>query len=82
MLELVLPPLSAACREPVGGEVGFCAACLARPPAFATARALLAYDEDSRAAILALKHADRLELVPVSLAGWCGWGGHCWRIAT
>ena len=35
MLELVLPPLSAACREPVGGEVGFCAACLARPPAFA-----------------------------------------------
>jgi ComF family protein len=96
MLETVFPQLCAACREPVGGEGGFCAACwsaltfldgpacaccgspfavdagegslcaacLARPPAYAKARALLAYDEDSRAAILALKHADRLELVP------------------
>jgi len=41
-----------------------CAACLARPPAFDQARAILAYDEHSRGAILALKHADRLDLVP------------------
>jgi ComF family protein len=41
-----------------------CAACLAKPPAFDSARAILAYDEKSRSAILALKHADRLDLVP------------------
>ena len=41
-----------------------CAACLAKPPAFDSARAILAYDEKSRGAILALKHADRLDLVP------------------
>ncbi len=41
-----------------------CAACLARPPAFDSARAILAYDEASKGAILALKHADRLDLVP------------------
>ncbi len=48
-----------------------CAACLTRPPAFDTARAILAYDDKSRAAILALKHADRLDLVP-GFARWLG----------
>ena len=42
----------------------FCAGCLAKPPAFDKARAILAYDNNSRSAILALKHADRLDLVP------------------
>lgn len=46
-----------------------CAACLATPPAFDAARAILAYDEHSKGAILALKHADRLELVP-GFARW------------
>jgi predicted amidophosphoribosyltransferase len=46
-----------------------CAACLAQPPAFDQARAILAYDDNSRGAILALKHADRLELVP-GFARW------------
>ena len=41
-----------------------CAACLAQPPAFDSARAILAYDDASKGAILALKHADRLDLVP------------------
>jgi ComF family protein len=50
---------------PVALEEGtLCAACLAKPPAFDSARAILAYDEKSRSAILALKHADRLDLVP------------------
>jgi ComF family protein len=44
--------------------MNFCAACLANPPAFDTARAILAYDDKSKGAILALKHADRLDLVP------------------
>jgi ComF family protein len=47
----------------------FCANCLAAPPAFDSARAILAYDEKSRGAILALKHADRLDLVP-GFARW------------
>jgi len=46
-----------------------CAVCLAKPPAFDSARAILAYDEKSRGAILALKHADRLDLVP-GFARW------------
>ena len=45
------------------GEM-LCAGCLAKPPAFDKARAILAYDDKSRGAILALKHADRLDLVP------------------
>ncbi|HEU0162177.1 MAG TPA: ComF family protein [Rhizomicrobium sp.] len=50
---------------PVAMEAGTCcAACLAAPPAFDTLRAILAYDEYGRDAILALKHADRLDLVP------------------
>jgi len=46
-----------------------CAACLVKPPAFDSARAILAYDDKSRGAILALKHADRLDLVP-GFARW------------
>jgi ComF family protein len=51
-----------------------CAACLVRPPAFDTARAVLAYDEKSRGAILALKHADRLDLIP-GLSRWLSRAG-------
>src|SRR5436189_4122114 len=50
-----------------------CAGCLAKPPAFDKARAILAYDDNSRSAILALKHADRLDLVP---------GFSCWLSRT
>jgi ComF family protein len=51
-----------------------CAACLAKPPAFDRARAILAYDDASKGAILALKHADRLDLVP-GFARWLGRSG-------
>src|SRR5206468_2214237 len=46
-----------------------CAACLTQPPAYDRARAILVYDENSRDPILALKHADRLDLVP-GFAHW------------
>ncbi len=46
------------------GSDAHCAACLADPPSFDRARAVMRYDEDSRGPILALKHADRLDLVP------------------
>lgn len=59
-------PLCACCGIPfeVPLDDALCAVCLARPPAFDMARAILRYDETSRAPILALKHADRLDLVP------------------
>ena len=70
-------PCCACCGLPFGvaleGEM-LCAACLATPPAFDSARAILSYDEHSRAAILGLKHADRLELVP-GFARWLGRSG-------
>jgi ComF family protein len=46
-----------------------CAACIAEPPAFDRARAVMRYDEGSRGPILALKHADRLDLIP-GFARW------------
>jgi ComF family protein len=46
-----------------GGDAR-CAACQARPPAFDRARALMRYDDASKRTILALKRADRLDLVP------------------
>jgi ComF family protein len=70
-------PACACCGLPfpvaLEGE-NLCAACLSRPPAFDRARAILAYDEHSRGAILALKHADRLELVP-GFARWLARAG-------
>jgi ComF family protein len=46
-----------------------CAACHADPPSFDCARAVMRYDDASRGPILALKHADRLDLVP-GFARW------------
>jgi ComF family protein len=60
-------PGCACCGLPfavaVDGDM-VCAGCLAAPPAFDKARAIMAYDDKSRDAVLALKHADRLDLVP------------------
>jgi ComF family protein len=60
-------PLCACCGIPFDVALladSLCAGCLTRPPAFDRARAILRYDDISRAPILALKHADRLDLVP------------------
>jgi ComF family protein len=46
------------------GPGALCAACQARPPAFDRALAVMRYDPASRDAVLALKRADRLDLVP------------------
>lgn len=65
-------PACACCGAPFPFDPGpqtLCAACLARTPAFSKARAIFAYDDKSRAPILALKHADRLDLVP-GFARW------------
>jgi len=96
LLDLLFPPLCAACRAPVGtahnlcagcwsrvsfldgpgcatcgfpfefdpGSGALCAACQAHPPAFERALAVMRYDPESRDQVLALKRADRLDLVP------------------
>jgi ComF family protein len=46
------------------GEDTQCAACIAHPPDFDKARAILRYDDASKKPLLALKHSDRLDLVP------------------
>ena len=66
-------PGCACCGIPfpidLGESASLCAACHARRPAFDSARAILAYDNKSRPAVLALKHGDRLDLVP-GFARW------------
>ena len=65
-------PMCDCCGLPFGFDPGAgtrCGACLAQPPAFDRARAIFTYDEKSRGPILALKHGDRLDLVP-GFAHW------------
>jgi predicted amidophosphoribosyltransferase len=52
-------PACACCGLPFPVDLGgdnFCAACLAKPPAFDTARAILAYDEKSGAVLSDCQH--------------------------
>jgi ComF family protein len=65
-------PLCESCGFPFEFDAGpgtLCAGCRQRLPAFDKARALMRYDDASRNPILALKRADRLDLVP-AFARW------------
>lgn len=65
-------PMCECCGLPFELDPGpgtLCAACHARKPAFDKARSIMRYDDGSKASILALKHADRLDLVP-PLSRW------------
>ena len=67
MIQFLDGPLCACCGIPFDVALldgASCALCLTRPPAFDMARAILRYDDVAKAPILALKHADRLDLVP------------------
>jgi ComF family protein len=70
-MQFLEPPCCRACGFPfphyefgVGGEELLCPACTRRGPDFDRARAVLAYDDHSRALLLRLKHGDRLDGVP------------------
>lgn len=66
--EFIGPPVCACCGFPFAFDPGpeaVCAACIARPPAYCRARAVLAYGEASRRPILDFKHGDRTGLAPV-----------------
>lgn len=61
-----------ACAVPIDVDLGddsLCGACAAKAPKWDQARAALAYDEQSRQAILDLKHAGRRD----GLAVMCNW---------
>ena len=61
------PPMCAACGYPFPFDAGagaLCGACAARRPAYARARAVLAYDGASRGPVLAFKHGDRTDSAP------------------
>jgi ComF family protein len=65
-------PECACCGLPFDVDPGpdtLCAACHAKPPAFDRARAVMRYDEASKAPLLAFKRADRLDIVP-AFARW------------
>ena len=76
-IQFVDGPVCDCCGTPFEFDPGDgtrCAACHAKPPAYDRARAVMRYDETSKAPILALKHADRLELSP-AFARWLARGG-------
>lgn len=65
-------PACRSCGLPFEFDAGpdtRCAACLADPPAFDRAASVMRYDEFSRGPILALKRADRHDVVP-AFARW------------
>ena len=65
-------PECACCGMPFDVDPGagtICAACHAKSPVFERARAVMRYDEASKSSILALKRADRLDIVP-AFARW------------
>jgi ComF family protein len=66
----IAEPLCDGCGAPFEyAAAERCAACLARPRAFARARAAVLYDDASRDLILQFKHADRTDLARL-LCGW------------
>lgn len=65
-------PACSSCGLPFEFDVGAdtrCATCLADAPAFDRARSVMRYDEFSKGPILALKRADRHDVVP-AFARW------------
>ena len=71
-IHFLASPLCEACGFPLEFELGpeaLCGACARERPAFDRARAVMRYDESSRALILGFKHADRTE----GAAGYGAW---------
>ena len=64
-LSFIDDPVCARCGAPFAhnhGEGAECAACIAEPPSYDSARAAVLYDEASHGLIVSFKHADRTEL--------------------
>ncbi len=66
-ITFLAPPHCALCGYPFEFDQGpgaLCAACIARRPRYARARAVLRYDEGCRRLLLSFKHGDRTEGAP------------------
>ena len=76
-IHFVAAPFCSCCGAPfdlpIEGEM-LCGACLETPPAFASARSVFLYDDESKPIILRLKHADQLHGLPL-LAQWLAKAG-------
>jgi ComF family protein len=71
-VQFIAEPLCDGCGAPFEYDIGGrCPACLAKPRAFARARAACLYDDASRDLILKFKHADRTDLAKL-FARWIG----------
>ena len=80
-LTFIAPPLCACCGMPfefaAAGENPddlLCGACMAEPPPFARARAVLVYDDGSRPLVLGFKHGDRIHAAD-SYGAWMARAG-------
>lgn len=76
-ISFITPPYCACCGYPFeldAGAEALCAACVAMPPPYRRARAVLRYDEASRGLILGFKHGDRTEAAP-AFARWLAAAG-------
>lgn len=76
-LRFIAPPFCARCGLPFEYEAqdgNVCGACLAEPPAFARARAVLVYDDGSRPLVLGFKHGDRIHAAD-AYGGWLARAG-------
>jgi ComF family protein len=73
----IAPPYCARCAYPFAqhpGDGALCGACMARPPRYRRARAVLAYDAHSRRLVLPLKHGDRTDIAR-ACGGWMARAG-------
>lgn len=75
-IRFIGPPHCDRCGLPFehAQAVAVCGECLARPPAFGRARAVMRYDEASKPLILRFKNADRVHAAP-ALARWIARAG-------
>lgn len=77
-IHFLSPPFCACCGIPFTVPVGddmLCGACLAEPPAFHNARAVMLYDDASKPMILHFKHSDRTHTAR-AMAHWMARSGH------
>ncbi|MEL6661952.1 MAG: ComF family protein [Pseudomonadota bacterium] len=76
-LTFLIGPVCDQCGLPQEVDLGLlavCAACVARPPKWGSARAALAYDDASRRIVLDLKRAGRRDGL-TTIAGWMAQAG-------
>lgn len=76
-IQFIDDPVCARCGVPFAHDYGDgaqCAACMADPPSFESARAAVLYDDASHKLIVAYKHADRTDYAPM-LGAWIARAG-------